>query len=90
MHIVNEGVSLYDLDRLEHILDIIVELHDACGISLEEAAGRFDRYAQDAMGFVKSDMFWHASSEQLAQFIYYGTWVREPIGQGRPTPVPYP
>ena len=84
------NVSIDDLDRLEHILDIVIEMHDSYGIGIEEAAGRFDRYAQKAMRFIKSDMFFHASSEQLAQFIYYGTWVREPIGQGLPTPVPFP
>ena len=50
-------LSVDDLERLEHILDIIVEMHDAFGISLEEAAGRFDRYARATMRFVKGEMF---------------------------------
>jgi len=90
MQVVNGYGYSDDRDRLEHILDIVVEMHEWYGISLEEAAGRFDRYAQETMGFVKSEMFFHASADQLARFIYYGKWAREPIEQGVPTPVPYP
>lgn len=83
-------LSIDDLDRLEHILDIVIEMHDFYGISLEEAAGRFDRYAQRTMRFVKGDMFFHASADQLARFIYCGKWAREVIGEWPETPVPYP
>ncbi len=63
-------LSIDDLERLEHILDIVVEMHDAFGISLEEAAGRFDRYAQETMPFVKGDWFFHERCEELAGEIY--------------------
>jgi len=65
-------LSVDDLERLEHILDIAVEMHESFGISLEEAAGRFDRYAQEMTLFVKIDWFFHERSEELAGEIYYG------------------
>ncbi len=65
-------LSVEDLGRLEHMLDIVVEMHDAFGISLEEAAGRIDRYAQGAKRFVGSDWFFHDSAKEMAGEIYYG------------------
>lgn len=65
-------LSIDNLERLEHILDIVVEMHDSFGISLEEAAGRFDRYARKAVRFAESEMFYHATAEELAGGIYYG------------------
>ena len=84
-------LSVDDLERLEHTLDIIVEMHDAFSISLEEAAGRFDRYVHRAMRFAESEMFFHATAEELAGGIYYGfdEW-RERRGQNPPVPQPYP
>ena len=99
-------LSVDGLERLEHILDIIVEMHDAFGISLEEAAGRFDCYAQQCMRFVNGEMFFHATAEDLAGGIYFGfdewreqgqdPWRRfgpeEWARRGRnpPMPLPYP
>ena len=99
-------LSVDDLERLEHILDVVVEMHNAFGISLEEAAGRFDRYALKAMRFVKSDWFFHDGAEELAGEIYYGhdewrdqaqnpwRWLGPEEwarrGQNPPTPISYP
>ena len=99
-------LSVDDLERLEHMLDIVVEMHDAFGISLEEAARRFDRYAQGAKRFVNGDMFFHATAEELAGGIYFGfdewreqgqdPWRRlgpeewARRGQNPPVPQPYP
>ena len=65
-------LSVDNLERLEHILDIIIEMHDLFGISLEEAAGRFDQYAQTYKRFVTGWAFFHASIEDLACWVYYG------------------
>ena len=99
-------LSVDDLERLEHILDIIVEMHDAFGISLEEAAGRFDRYARATMRFVKGAMFCCETPETLAGEIYYGAeeWQERGLdprawygpeewqrrSQNLPAPQPYP
>ena len=73
-----------------HIADIVVSMHTSYGISLEEAAGRFDRYAQEAMRFVTGEMFFHATPDELAQFIYYGRQEWELRDWPLPPPLPYP
>ena len=83
-------VSIDDLDRLEHMLDIVVEMHDLFGISMEEAAGRFDRYAQRAMRFVMGEMFSHATPEEMAVYIYYEKQRWELKDEAHPMPDPYP
>lgn len=89
MKIINGYGYSDNLDRLEYIVEIVIEMHQLFDISMEEAAGRFDRYAHEAMRFVKSDMFFHAEAEELAYWVYYGR--EEWEGKGRDaTPEPYP
>ncbi len=83
-------MSLDDLDRLEHILDIIVAMHDSFGISLEESAGRFDRYAQKAYKFVTSELFCNKEADNLASQIYYGKQQWQLVDMVNPAPLPYP
>ena len=59
MELINGNWYLDDFDRVEHMVDIVVSMHESYGISLEEAAGHFDRYAQAAMRFVNGEMFTH-------------------------------
>ena len=82
-------LTIDDLERLEHILDIVVEMHDSFSIRLKEGAGRFDRDAQDRLVFVKSHWSFHDRSDDLAGEIYYGPeeWARR--GQDPPMPQPY-
>ncbi len=91
MEIVNGRGYSDDLDRVEHVVETIISMHTSYGISMEEAAGRFDRYAQEAMGFVKSEMFFHATPDELAQSIYYGKSEWELRNWWPPPqPLPYP
>ena len=89
MEIINGRGYSDDLDRMEHVVETITIMHMSYGITMEEAAGRFDRYAQKAMGFVKSEMFFHMTPDELAQWIYFGerdlkNWWPPP------QPLPYP
>lgn len=90
MELIDGGWYLDDFDRVEHMVDIVIEMHDTYGISLEEAAGRFDRYAQEAARFVKGEMFTHATPDEFAQYIYLGIWERQITDRPLPPPVPYP
>lgn len=90
MEVINGYGYSGDLDRVEHMIETIASMHTSYGISLEEAAGRFDRYAQRAMRFVKSEMFFHAMPDELGQLIYYGKQEWELRGWPPPPPTPYP
>jgi len=90
MGLINGNWYLDDFDRVEHMVDIVVSMHESYGISLEEAAGRFDRYSRYTMRFVKSEMFTHATPEQLAQQIYFGIRGRQLTDWLLLQPVPYP
>ena len=90
MLVVNGRGYSDDLDRVEYVVEIIAKMHEFFGISMEEAAGRFDRYAQNAMRFVKSEMFFHETPDEQAWFIYYGQSEWETRGVTPDAPVPYP
>ncbi len=72
MEVINGYGYSDDLDRIEHLIETIAQMYMLFGISLEEAAGRFDRYAHRAIRFVKSEMFFHETPKELACMIYYG------------------
>ena len=83
-------VSIDDLDRLEHMLDIVVEMHNLFDISMEAAAGRFDRYAYRAACFVTGEMFSHTTLEEMALYIYYGKQRWQLKDEAHPMPDPHP
>ena len=90
MGLINGNWYLDDFERVEHMVDIVIEMHDTYGISLEEAAGRFDRHAQETAHFIKGEMFTDSTPDQFAQYIYLGVWGRQITDRPLPPPVPYP